>query len=42
MQKEDTSVFGTASITGQINEQDLQASTCKDEAEDILNRIYNN
>lgn len=42
MQKENTSVFGTASITGQINEQDLQASTCKDEAEDILNRIYNN
>lgn len=34
-------IFGTSTITGEINTNDIMSSDKKQQAEDLLNKIYN-
>ena len=38
---ENTNVFGDSSVTGKINETDLVNSSAQQQAEELLNKIYN-
>lgn len=38
---DDTSIFGTSTITGDINTEDISSSSAKAQAEELLNQIYN-
>lgn len=39
--KENDTIFGTSTITGEINTSDVISSDKKQQAEDLLNKIYN-
>lgn len=39
--EEDSGIFGTSTVTGEISEGDLSNKSVNQQAEDLLNRIYN-
>jgi hypothetical protein len=38
---DDDSIFGTSTVTGDFDANELQSSSAKDQAEELLNQIYN-